>query len=139
MKNKSPTSYFYTHKTLLNHLLYCSLRLVHLNGKASCSARYAAATSIFFLRISLKEMGNRKDPQYIRICGINDSVISREHCKVHIHLISLFTIWQLQLECQAFEYVQVYLEPVQHNIHLVQYIPPTCNKTIIIIVSPTHA
>jgi hypothetical protein len=62
-------------------LLYCSLKLVYLSGKASCSARLAAATSIFFLRISLKETGNRKDPRYIRICGINDSVISGEHCK----------------------------------------------------------
>jgi hypothetical protein len=51
-----------------------------LSGKASCSARFAEATSIFFLRISLKETGNRKDPRYIRIRGINDSVISGEHC-----------------------------------------------------------
>jgi hypothetical protein len=33
-----------------------------------------------FLRISFKGMGSRKDPRYIRIRGINDGIISGEHC-----------------------------------------------------------
>jgi hypothetical protein len=41
-------------------LLYCSLRLVYVSGKASCSARFAAATSIFFSESHSKARGTGK-------------------------------------------------------------------------------
>ena len=37
-------------------------------------------STYIFLRISFKGTGNRKDPRYIRIRGINDGVISGEQC-----------------------------------------------------------
>jgi hypothetical protein len=37
-------------------------------------------STYIFLRISFKGTGNSKDTRYIRIRGINDSVISGERC-----------------------------------------------------------
>jgi hypothetical protein len=37
-------------------------------------------STYIFLRISFKGTGNRKDPRYIQIRGINDGVISGERC-----------------------------------------------------------
>jgi hypothetical protein len=55
-------------------LLYCSLRLVYLSGKATCSARFAAAMSIFFSESHSKARGTG-NPR-----GITDGVISGERC-----------------------------------------------------------